>query len=338
LIESALHALRAAPSYPLEARDSAELPYDVFVRDYMRKNRPVVVRNAASAWPALHKWTPEFFKRQFAGKTVQVDYDHTMTFADFIDGVLASTSERPGPYMYRLFIHEHLPEVLPDLTEQNPYAFPRRYASPLMRTHWRRPDGYLKLLIGGVGSSFPAIHYDTENAHASVTEIYGDKEFLVYPPSDAPYLYPNPEVRNKSLISDPLHLDLHRFPLQAQATLYRAVLHPGDMVFVPSRWWHTARALSSSISVGMNTLDSSNWDGFLAETFRPTARRRRPSQVANWLYWSALGHLLSSLERLQDDHPMVARALVLPHLLAPTSSAACREPARMQLRIRPRQD
>lgn len=338
MIESALHAQRAAPSYPLEARDADELPYDVFVRDYMRKNRPVVVRNAAASWPALRKWTPEFFKRQFAARTVQVDYDRAMTFAELIDGVLASTSERPGPYMYRLFIHEHLPEVLPDLTAQNPYAFPRRYASPLMRTHWRRPDGYLKLLIGGVGSSFPAIHYDTENAHASVTEIYGDKEFVVYPPSDAQYLYPNPEVRNKSLISDPLQLDLERFPLQAHATLYRAVLHPGDMVFVPSRWWHTARALSSSISVGMNMLDSSNWDGFLAETFRPSARRRRPSQIANWLYWSALGHLLSSLERLQDDHPRVARALVVPHLLAPTSSAACREPAGMKLRIRPRQD
>jgi hypothetical protein len=175
-------------SRPVEIRDSAELPYEIFVRDYMATNRPVVVRNATAGWPAMRTWTPEFFKTRFGSKKVQVSYEESMTFSDFIDGVLASTYDRPGPYMYRLFIHEHLPELLSDLCVQNPYSFPRRYASPLMRTHWRRPDGYLKLLIGGVGARFPVMHYDSENAHATVTEIYGDKEFLLYPPGDREFL------------------------------------------------------------------------------------------------------------------------------------------------------
>jgi hypothetical protein len=325
------------PPIPLEIRDSADLPYDVFVRDYMRQNRPVVVRNSTTAWPALRKWTPEYFKTRFGEKKVQVSYDEAMTFSDFIDGVMASTHERPGPYMYRLFIHEHLPEILADLSPPNPYSFPRRYSSPLMRTHWRRPDGYLKLLIGGIGGRFPVMHFDGENAHATVTEIYGDKEFLAYPPSDGQYLYPNPKIPNKSLISDPLRIDVDRFPLQLEATQHRAVLRPGDMMFIPSGWWHTARALTPSISVGMNIMDGSNWSGFVSEVFRPR-RPLRPAPVMNWMYWTGLGHLLSAMERTQERHPAIARALVLPALLAPASSTVAPDPATMHLEVLPRDD
>jgi hypothetical protein len=110
------------------------------------------------------------------------------------------------------------------------------------------------------------------------------------------------------------------------------------MVFVPCHWWHTARALSPSISVGMNILDRSNWAGFISEVFRPTARSLRPAKVINWMYWSALGHLLSALERAQDRYPAVARALLLPQFLAPTSSVVAREPSTMKLRVRSRDD
>lgn len=320
----------AVESLPIETRDAAGLPYDVFVRNYLGKQRPVVVRNAAPAWPAMQRWTPAYFKTRFGDRRVPISYEATMAFADFIDGVLASTVDRPGPYMYRMFIHEHLPELLADLAAPNPYAFPRRYASPLMRPRWRRPDGYLKLLIGGVGARFPVMHFDGENAHATVTEIYGDKEFLVYPPSDGRHLYPDPRIPNKSLIRDPMLIDLDAFPLQANATQYRAVLKPGDMVFVPCGWWHTARALTPSISLGTNIMDASNWDGFVEGTFHRRARTAR--QYATWMYWRGLGRVLSALERVQESHPAVARALVLPQRLAPVSSAVARDPSTMVLR------
>ncbi len=323
-----------AASRPIEERAAADLGYDAFVRDYVHGNRPVVVRNAAAAWPAIRTWTPDYFKTRFGSKMVQVSYDEKMSFTDFIDSVIASTHEKPGPYMYRLFLHEQLPEVLPDLAPQNPYAFPRRYASPLMMEYWRRPDGYLKLLIGGVGGRFPVMHFDGENAHATVTEIYGDKEFLVYAPSDTPYLYPSPERSNHSLVEDPQNQDLERFPLLAKATQYRAVLKPGDMVFVPCGWWHTARALSPSISVGMNILDRSNWDGFVSEVCGPLERPIGPRKVAKRAYLRGLGHVLSVLERAQERFPSAAKSLVLPRVLAPNSSAVAREPATMNLRIR----
>lgn len=281
----------------LERRAAADLPYQAFVRDYVARNRPVVVENALQACAAAQRWTPQFFRERFAARRIQVSPSEQMTFADFIDAVLASREDAPGPYMYRLFIGPHLPELLPDLEPLNPYAFPRRLASPLMPRQWRRPDGYLKLLIGGVGGRFPFLHYDLENAHATITEIYGDKEFILYPPEDAAYLYPKPDMPNQSTIPDVQRVDMRRFPLYAQATQYHTVLHPGDMVFVPSRWWHGARALSPSISICQNVLDRSNWGGYVDELCSRRSGLPEAKRHAKRAYLTALGGVLSMLER-----------------------------------------
>lgn len=307
----------------MEDRDAAGLSYASFLHEYVRSFRPVIVRNATPDWPALRKWTPQFFKERFADRAVKVSFDLTMRFDDFIDAMLASTADKPGPYMYRLFLHEHLPDVLADLSPQNPFAFPGRYASPLMMEYWRRPDGYLKLLIGGVGGRFPVMHFDGENAHATITEIYGDKDFIVYPPSDGAYLYPDPKRPNHSLVDDPSNQDLARFPLLARARQLRGVLGPGDMVFVPCGWWHTARALNPSISVGMNLRDRSNWKGFVDEIGGASLR---PRKIAKRAYLRALGPTLTAVEAVQKLFPRVA-------FLAPDSSAAVADPSKKTLQI-----
>lgn len=322
------------PSWrPLETVSAKQLPYARFLRDHVHANRPVVVTDAAPAWPAMQRWTPEFFRTRFADEQVAVSYTETMRFADFIDAVLASTEARPGPYMFRLFLHEHLPALLPDVIPQNVYAFPRRYASPLMRPQWRRPDGYLKLLIGGVGSKFPVLHFDGDNAHAAITEIHGEKAFVMYRPEDGRFLYPNPKQPNKSLVPDLDRPDLDRFPLLRQATPWGAILKPGDMVFVPCGWWHSAKPVTPSVSVCMNMLDGSNWAGFVDETCRSAAQTSRAKAAAYRVYLSSLGAVMSACEALQRHAPGLARAAGWPVRWAPASADAVPDPSAHRLDI-----
>lgn len=324
-----------ADAQPIETRTAPALSYEVFLRDYVRAGRPVVVKNATPRWPAMRKWTPQFFKERFGDHMVQISYNERLSFSDFIDGVMASTIEKPGPYMYRLFLHEHLPEALPDVSPQNPYAFARRYASPLMMEYWRRPDGYMKLLIGGAGGRFPMMHFDDENAHATITEIYGPKEFIVYSPKDTPYMYVDPERGNISLVDDPKNQDLERFPLLAKATQYRSVLEPGDMVFVPCGWWHTARALGPSISIGQNTLDESNWEGFVNIVCGPlSGENLKPRKLLKRAYLKALGPVLGACERLQHEHPIASELMQFPKRVAPDTSHNTWDPALKPLKIR----
>lgn len=312
---------------PFERRAAHELSYGDFLQSFVHVGKPVVVTGVASDWPALRKWTPQHFKQRFGSKAVAITYSKSMPFDEFIDAVNDSCDERPGPYMFRCFLHESLPELLPDVIPQNLYGFPRRHASPLMPEKWRRPDGYLKLLVGGIGSKFPIMHFDGENAHAFITQIHGEKEFVMFAPEDGRYLYPGDFV-NQSSVDDPVLQDRVRFPLLAHAKPYRAVLGPGDMIFVPAKWWHAARAVSPSISVCTAMLDASNWKGFVAEV--AGSRRKIPLRLRLHL----TGKVLAACERLQVRAPRLARSLIFPQLLAPISAAHTSEPSSSQLRIR----
>jgi hypothetical protein len=303
---------------PIECRSASTLPYKTFLSDYVARNRPLIIRDAVPEWNALRSWTPEYFKGRFGAKTVDVTYGVSMRFAELIDAVLASTQENPGPYLHKVIIHQHVPELLDDLTPENPYCFPRRYCSPLMPKRFRRPDGYLKLLIGGVGGKFPLMHFDSDNAHAMVTEIYGDKEFVLFSPGDSAKVYPFPGSSHTSQIDNLDDPDLDRFPLLAQATEYRGTIHPGEAIFVPCGWWHSAHVVTTSISVCANMLESASWDGFITECCQ-TQNKATPAVAVKRFYLQTTGTIMSAAERLQENHPHAALARSIA-FLAPLSS------------------
>jgi len=237
--------------------------------------------------------------------------------------VMASTMQKPGPYLHKVIIHQHMPALLPDLAPENEYAFPMRYCSPLMPKRFRRPDGYLKLLIGGVGGKFPIMHYDSDNAHAVITEIYGEKEFVLFPPEDSDYVYPHATSPSTSQIDDLDNVDLDRFPDFPKATQYRVVIQPGECIFVPSRWWHAARVVTTSISVCTNMMDATNWKGFVDLACDTGAGKRSPALLAKRAYFGVSGMIMLMAEKLQDSFPGTGVARMLG-ALSPASPAARR--------------
>jgi hypothetical protein len=296
--------MRSAKS--IERVRARDLPYREYLAQYLRRNRPLVIEGAADAWPAIKKWRLDFFKERYGSKPVYISYDKQMPFDAFIDAVKVSSVEKPGPYMFRLFILDVLPELFADLLPGNDYGFGRRLASPLMPRRWHRPDGFLKLLIGGPGGKFPVMHYDGDNMHAAITEIQGDKEALLFAPEDGPFLYPKAERQNLSQIEELVKPDFARYPLLANAQPYMTVISPGDTLFIPAQWWHTTRVLTPSVSVCTNILDTSNWPGFVDEVCRMTASM--PRRIAKRVALTALGRALDNIERAQGsmfEHPVV---------------------------------
>lgn len=292
--------------HEIDRRSSADLPYDRFLKEYLEPNCPVVVENAAPQWNAMRSWTPEFFKSRFGSQMVNVSYTTKMKMADLIDAVLASTPEKPGPYLHRVLIYRDMPELLADLSPDSTYAFPRRYASPLMPERFQRPDGFLKLLIGGAGGKFPLMHFDTDNSHAMITEMYGDKSFVLFPPEDTKYMYPFGDSDHTSRIENPDNADLTKFPLFANATQYRGTVHHGDAIFIPSGWWHAAKALNPSISVCANMMYRSNWPGFVDQNCSSVNVTNDARRMIKRIYLNALGVVLTGCETIQEALPNTA--------------------------------
>ena len=147
------------------------------------------------------------------------------------------------------------------------------------------------------------MHYDSDNAHAIITEISGDKEFVLFAPEDTPYVYPHHNSPGTSQIDDLDHVDLTRFPDFPKATQYRVIIKPGESMFVPSRWWHSARVVTTSVSVCTNMMHATNWAGFIDVSCETPGGKVRSAMIAKRLYLNFAGAIMGIAEAIQKKFP-----------------------------------
>jgi hypothetical protein len=224
-------------------------------------------------------WTPEYFKKHFADLNFGIDgKDYRM--ADFIDLVMNSSEDNPAPYLRNALIDRMIPALLPDIQPMPEYFSPNWLVGPLSQLlRSRLHGGSSELYIGGKGGKFPFLHYDTWHTHAFISQIYGTKEFTAFAPDQAPYLYLKPGRRNQSLV-DIENPDYEKFPLFAKAAPMRFLLQPGEIIFIPAGWWHTAKMLSPSISVSVNRANASNWSDLTKDMCSGAPLPMRPVAAA----------------------------------------------------------
>ena len=257
--------------FDIERRSN--LSYEEFAREYLYPLKPVIVTDVMQQWRALERWGPEFFKQQFGQVTFSyygADYNEDLyekktgkefTLAELIDQVMESTPDRPAPYLRNKILSDIFPSLIPDIQPLPQYLFPNWLAESYLVKHLQRNlnrGAAIELFIGGAGSTFPILHYDGYGTHAFLMQLYGQKEYIVYPPEQEQFLYPMPERMNLSrvCVNRP---DLENFPLFQDAVPTTFVLKPGEMLFVPSHWWHTVRIVTPSITLAANVLNQSNW-------------------------------------------------------------------------------
>lgn len=244
-----------------------------FATEYVRRNRPVVISDALHGWPALERWTPEFFKERYAHKEFTLD-EKTWRLAGLMDLVLNSSPENPAPYLRNQVLREHFPDLVGDIDPDLPYFRPnwmtRSFRIKDINEELHR-GAEIELYIGGNGRGFPVLHWDGIHTHAFLMQVYGRKQFFIYGPEQTPFMYADPYQANVSRVNSVEQPDLEKFPLFAEAVPTVFVLEPGEMLFIPSGWWHTTRMLTPSISLSINTANGSNWRALA----RDLAHRRR---------------------------------------------------------------
>ncbi|MFD2572514.1 cupin-like domain-containing protein [Spirosoma soli] len=134
--------------------------------------------------------------------------------------------------------------------------------------------------------------------HAYITQLYGQKEFTVIPPDQTPYVYPLPGNSWVSEVNDVKSPDLDKFPLFAKATPVSFVVEPGETLFIPCGWWHTARSLTPTISVALDCLNASNWKNFMSEVDMNLRQRKPQLAKAVQSYLSMAGNVLKAFEKV----------------------------------------
>jgi len=266
---------QAAPPDTGQIERRANLSYAEFSDRYMYPNRPVILTDALRRWRAISRWTPEFFRTEFADMTFEIDTGKKgtgyaenpagkvlFTMPDFIDRVLASSDENPAPYFRNRVLSEVFPTLKSDIEPVPEYFLPNwlldRYLVKRFRTVLNS-YAIIEIFIGGRGGTFPVLHYDHGGTHTFLMQIYGRKNYVIYSPDQTPYMYPTREKPNVSMVNSVFEPDLNRFPLFGKAEPVSFVLEGGEVMFLPSCWWHTVKMLTPSITLSINTLNHSNW-------------------------------------------------------------------------------
>ena len=233
-----------------------------YIREYVLPLNPVIITGGFDHWPARKKWTLDFFKEQYGGLPLEAG-GRSLSMATLIDEVKASTQERPAPYLRNHPVKNLPVELHRDVHPMPECTNPNWFAQSWLKK-WKDLT-YIELYIGGTGAKFPMLHYDGMHTHAFLMQLEGVKEYIAFPPAQTPFMYAGDggaDDENKSAIDNIETPDLKRFPLFTQASGVRFNLHPGEALFVPAGWWHTARILSPSITVSINGANASNWKDF----------------------------------------------------------------------------
>lgn len=230
------------------------ITYQEFAREYLYPNRPVIISDGLAEWRAVGKWTPQFFRSHYPSKALVID-NTSYSMRQFIDLVEQSGPGQIAPYFRNREVRTEFPDLLSDLQPQPQYTLPNWLRGPFYPTAGREAEIY----IGGAGGGFPFLHYDSNSTHAFLCQVYGEKEAVLYSPDDSHLMYRKDSPRHHSWMSEVENPDFEKFPLFAKATAHRGVLKPGSLLFIPNRWWHTARMLSPSITISYNVANRSNW-------------------------------------------------------------------------------
>lgn len=271
----------------------AGTPVSEFAARYRSPRRPVILTDALRDWPALERFTPEYFRRQFADRPVRIR-GRNYRLGEVIAMQESSSAEHPAPYPCTF---SDCRGLLADVTPRFECSLPNRHTSALMPKHVFDLVNHLEVFFGGPGGEFPYLHYDMLRMHAWIAQVHGDKEFTLYERGQEALLYVNPEMPWVSTVDD-LHDD-ERYPLLRQARCHKVLLRAGEALFIPCGTWHTARCVTMNITVAFDQLESTNWREFVSDV---VAEERRSGHalraIALQAYLGALGPLFNVMEHL----------------------------------------
>jgi len=240
----------------------------LFFNQYFNRE-PVIMPCLIDHWPALGKWSPEYFKAEFGDEEVFVSNHDAgkesfmesflkneileMTLGEYVDAMTTMPSSRALREEFEIF--KMIPALYDDVC----------YFSPFSNRETATTDDFYKALWFGPAEYVTGMHADS--GHLNLFHLYGHKRILFFGPDQTDFLYEEKmegsgadeeipedvvnfyrdEVRWSRV--DALNPDYIQHPLLKNAQYLEGRIAPGDVLYVPDQWWHTVQSEDIAISL-----------------------------------------------------------------------------------------
>lgn len=224
-----------------------------FCTDHFQPKVPVKIKGCISHWPAMKRWCDIGYLQRVAGaRTVPIElgshYAHSdysqklMTIADFIEQHVIGG--KLG-YLAQHQLFEQVPELRADICEPEYCCL----NDDSIQVDEPASDGTDINAWFGPGGTVSPLHHDPK--HNLLAQVVGSKRILLFPPEASSSLYPHIDrLLSNTARVDPEKPDYRNFPLfESVSTPLECRLEAGEMLYIPPRYWHHVRALSTSFSV-----------------------------------------------------------------------------------------
>lgn len=223
------------------------LSADELKERYVRTSTPVLMTGMLEKWPALEKWSLDYFQERFgsrlmtAGKTVDgsliVSDKKGIPQVELEFGRYIELMRQGRPDYYLLSpIEERIPELRDDI-ELPELA---RRAQWLSTRFWLSRE-----------NTCSPLHRDwPENLFA---QIIGRKKFILIDRRETRRVYSRPFYSGAPNFArvDAESPDLDRFPRFRDVPRMTFEVKPGELLYLPRMWWHQVRSLDLSASINL---------------------------------------------------------------------------------------
>jgi hypothetical protein len=240
---------------PVCELDADTLTPAQFARECVARMRPAVIRGVARHWPACQLWqspahllervgnprvsvatgpvveypwamarNPLLAIKQQQQRQMPMAFEHFLTTTAYpflmMRHVALDSSTPLGPLGVDVGDVKFLPDAPP------PRSFPRKRA----------------LLYR---NSYTDWHYH-EIDETLMCQVVGTKEVLLAPPDAQSFATLNEIANDVGYVYD---VDVARFPGWRNLRSYRAVVRPGDGLYLPTFWWHAVEATPNEFGI-----------------------------------------------------------------------------------------
>ncbi|MDI1305672.1 MAG: cupin-like domain-containing protein [bacterium] len=223
-----------------------------FYNNFIKKQKPVVVEQLTSDWPAYEKWNLEYIKKIAGDKIVPLYDDRPVSYKDGFNEAHAKMKMadyidllNSKPTNFRIFLYNLMQEV------------------PLLKKDFYWPKIGLRLvkqlpmLFFGGENSRVFMHYDIDYSNILHFHFHGKKRCVLFAPEQTPYLYKIPFALISREDIDFDNPDFDKFPALKQAKGYVTELKHGEMLYMPEGYWHYMKYLTPGFSMSLRAFPRS---------------------------------------------------------------------------------